>query len=164
MIGKKICILYIMSDNSSTVSNILIGLLIIGLGIAIGVFTKMIWISVVIISVYLIYMLLRHAYVSSGPSDGNLPTTSYMKYVAGNCPDYWTIDKLTKDKVICKNKYNLMVNNTKNCYDKDSKNLKTFNRIKKWPPRKAEKNERCDWSRKCGPSTKIFASWIGMNC
>ena len=155
-----------MSDNGSTVSNILIGLLIIGIAIAIGVFSKIIWISVVIISVYLIYMLFRHAYVSSGPSDGNLPTTSYMKYVAGNCPDYWTTDKVEGDKVVCKNKFNVEINsqNMKDCYDNKDDKTKSFSLIKKWPPTKKSKKERCDWSRKCGPSTKIFASWIGMNC
>lgn len=72
---------------------------------------------------------------------------------------------------ICQNKFNIPVADSEFCYNNDPNpkynNSKTFSKIHKWPIKNSHLDstlkDRCDWIKKCGPSSNTKASWIGID-
>ena len=98
------------------------------------------------------------------------PPLDYMKYVGVKCPDYWEYmgkDPDNKDLHMCKNTFNVGVNDN-TCYDDVDNKVKKFPKVE-W--RLQGKHERlkgdavqqiCKWRKQCGPQPKKDASWLGV--
>ena len=98
-----------------------------------------------------------------------MPPLDYMREIGSKCPDYWVYKGADPKKAgysICENVFNIPVNAPSNCYDDPAAHTKSFKDAKmdaegKMDP-DAEK-ERCEFVNKCGPTSEMKASWLGVS-
>lgn len=99
------------------------------------------------------------------------PPLDYMRHVGVKCPDYWDYmgkDPNNADRHICKNTYNLSVNDPTNCYTNQGQRETSFPTVK-WELRGDDEklkgaaiSEICEWRNKCGNTKNSNASWLGI--
>lgn len=154
--GFILVILYILITGKLTRDNVILILILI-LGA---------------VMVDMIYRAFKKQSKKDDPSY-DFPSDKYMDNVGGLCPDYWEVIGYEKNgNPICKNMFDVpVVPKTKKdgkqyekCFDKESKDTKTFRRIK-WPidDDALRGSDHCKWVKHCGPADGARASWLGVD-
>jgi hypothetical protein len=100
-----------------------------------------------------------------------MPPLDYMREVGSKCPDYWVYkgaDPTDPTYSLCENVFNIPTQNNKTCYnDPDS-----ATRLKRFKDAKMDsegnmdpeaKKQRCEFVNKCGPTSEMKASWLGIS-
>lgn len=135
---------------------------------------------ITIFTIAIIVVAIRADAAQKQHAKQHYPPDQYMRLVGAQCPDYWTYvgtDPNNSKHHLCKNSYNIPVN-TDNpptdgmvvvdnpCYDDALNKTKSFSTLNVWPVSDSKLASRCDFIKKCGPTTSIPASWIGVdvNC
>ena len=100
-----------------------------------------------------------------------MPPLDYMREIGSKCPDYWVYkgaDPAKAGDSLCENMFNIPTQSNNECYDTDKVNdrIKSFkdaamNADGKMDP-EAEK-QRCKFVNKCGPTSEMKASWLGVS-
>ena len=98
-----------------------------------------------------------------------MPPLDYMREIGSKCPDYWVYKGADPNKSgysLCENVFNIPTQANNGCYDDKAARIKSFKNAKmdengKMDP-EAEK-ERCRFVNKCGPTSEMKASWLGVN-
>ena len=117
--------------------------------------------------VIILYYLFRRYYESARPKQ-DFPPNNYMRYVGTQCPDYWDIDKINNQTVLCKNKFNVPVikNTSPRCEGVpcSSDTGVPFQAINNYPINKTNSRmrERCLWRECCTSDGSTPAAWIGL--
>ena len=97
--------------------------------------------------------------------DASWPPPEYMTAIGSKCPDYWINTGSDGNNDICKNNFNIPVNqeNADKCYSNG--NTMKFSKLhaNRWPPKRGSLNDRCNWIKDCGPDSNTPGSWLGMN-
>lgn len=113
------------------------------------------------------------------PEQSIWPDASYMEKIGAQCPTGWVYSGQARNgQNICKNYYNVDVQNESKCYSPSlSDKIKYFDNIKDWekcqndPGNCKPLKERCNWIKDCGPTPLMqgddvsspYASWIGVS-
>ena len=102
-----------------------------------------------------------------------MPPLDYMKVIGNRCPDYWEDLGEAPGKPgyhICFNKFNIPVENSNNpvCYSDKEGRTKIFRSANpsQWSGNEMPTElikERCQFVDKCGPSSNMTASWLGVS-
>jgi hypothetical protein len=102
-----------------------------------------------------------------------MPPLDYMKNIGYRCPDYWEDLGEAPGKPgyhICFNKFNIPVENANNpvCYSDKEGRTKIFRSANpsQWSGNEMPTElikERCQFVDKCGPSSNMTASWLGVS-
>lgn len=137
--------------------------------IILGVVLAFFGILFVLLLVYVVQT--NKAKKSAKGVSSNMPPLDYMRRIGVRCPDYWVYmgeDSTKEGYHICKNVYNIPVNNEDNttCYDDKTAKTKSFKNAGMGSDGKMNKTaekERCDFVSQCGPSADMKASWLGIS-
>ena len=124
-----------------------------------------------ILFLLLIVYIVRSNKAKSGLKGNSvkMPPLDYMREIGSKCPDYWVYKGADPAKAgysICENVFNIPVNTNSGCYDDSAARTKSFKDAKmdengKMDP-VAEK-ERCTFVNRCGPTSEMKASWLGVS-
>jgi len=98
-----------------------------------------------------------------------MPPLDYMREIGSKCPDYWVYKGADPNKAgysLCENVFNIPVQPNNECYDDSTARIKSFKNAAmtadgKMDP-EAEK-QRCKFVNKCGPTSEMKASWLGVS-
>jgi hypothetical protein len=121
-----------------------------------------------IVIILIVWAVLKHKREKENNEVVIWPPNDYMLTVGSKCPDYWVDVGTDGTKTICQNKFNIPVAKdsvgTEGCYDNvtDFTNVKTFQKLTKWPATTSDLASRKKWIEQCGIKTKTSASWIGI--
>jgi len=100
-----------------------------------------------------------------------MPPLDYMREVGSKCPDYWVykgVDTAREGYSLCENVFNIPTQNTTTCYNNPASGtrLKSFKNASMTSEGKMDpvaEKERCEFVNKCGPTSEMKASWLGIN-
>lgn len=143
-------------------------------------------IGLIVIISYIVYYLYKYftkIQIQQTQSQIN-PPGSYMQNTGLMCPDYWVnVGVDSNNNFICKNKYNIAVNNNSSCNPNEMSftsvpsgytwefgnpnNLTTMSDLEQYNfLNKSSVNgsiSRCEWINKCGPNNTTQGVWQGVN-
>lgn len=100
-----------------------------------------------------------------------MPPLEYMREIGSRCPDYWVYmgkDPSKEGYHICRNAYNIPVNNPDNtvCYSDKEGKTRSFKNADMGKDGKIDptaEREMCEFVSQCGPSEDMKAAWLGVN-
>ena len=126
------------------------------LNVFLGIFVAIaIIILLYIVIVYIVTFVKNRKKKAKNPK--SFPPTVYMENTGFDCPDYWIKVRDEKGKSVCRNSFNLKLN--EGC--KDDATFKKIN-VEDWKKSKDRGSienvkERCAWLKKCG------GAWQGID-
>lgn len=120
----------------------------------------------ILVVVYFVYKSVSGTRSNSrhtSSSSESYPPSQYMRTQGVQCPDYFVYSGVKDGKVVCKNTFNIPVNNPETCL---TNNEVEFPEIQSWPVNSNDipsvLKERCKWVKECGAKKHQPASWLGV--